>query len=249
VIATANSIDFLSTFAKLKNEAELVRDEFLLEYDQLVQDQLNSLGGLYDATKYPPKDRVSTLFDAELQLLPMPVPTDFSRLDNVPASLVTGLQGIYERNMETQIKNAMADIQERLVGELERIDTQLSKVADGERTRLFKTLITNMRQLNGMAKSMAFANPEITKITDAIDEHLLQYEVDVYKDNAALAGDTAKKAREIKQRVIDESVWSVANDSHRPIQEELLPEAPTVSDDSEDEGFVPDFDEDSVMFS
>lgn len=246
VVATANSIDFLTDFAARKKEAELVRDEFLQEYDQLVQDQINSLGGLYDASKYPPKDRVATLFDAELQLLPMPVPSDFSRLDNVPASLVTGLQDIYQRNMETQVNNAMGDIQERLVSELERIDKQLSKVADGERTRLFKTLITNMRQLNSMAKSMAFANADIRAITDEIDEHLLQYEVDVYRDNAALAGDTARKAREIKKRVTDNTVWAVHNES---VTEEDTPEETQEPEVTEEAGTMPDFDVDDVMFN
>lgn len=214
LIATVDSINFLSEFAKLKKDAEDAKDEFLAEYDQLVQDVATSLGKLYDPTQYPSKQQVATLFGAEMSLQPLPQTTDFRRLSNVPTSLVEGLSDLYERNMEAQMNNALSDVQKRLLGELERMDTQLSKVAKGEKTRLFKSMVTNLRHLVGLTKSMNFTdNVEINNIADEIEKHLLAYEVDAYKDNAALARQTAERARLITGLVKDDENWRVNDTS------------------------------------
>jgi len=214
LISTAQSINFLGEFARLKKEAEAVKQDFLNDYDQLVQDVAQSLGQLYDATQYPTKAEVAKLFGAEMSLQPLPETTDFNRLTNVPAELVSGLSDQYERNMEAQMNNALADVQKRLLGELERMDTQLSKVAKGEKTRLFKSMASNLKHLVRLARSMNFTdNAEITSIVDNIEENLLAYEVDAYKDNAALAGQVAKQARAIAESARNDEAWRVANDS------------------------------------
>jgi len=214
LISTAQSINFLGEFARLKTEAAAVKQDFLNDYDQLVQDVAQSLGQLYDATQYPTKAEVAKLFGAEMSLQPLPETTDFNRLTNVPAELVSGLSDQYERNMEAQMNNALADVQKRLLGELERMDTQLSKVAKGEKTRLFKSMASNLKHLVRLARSMNFTdNAEITSIVDNIEENLLAYEVDAYKDNAALAGQVAKQARAIAESARNDEAWRVANDS------------------------------------
>jgi hypothetical protein len=230
LIATKDSINFLSEFAKLKKEAEVVKQEFLNEYDQLVQDVGTSLGGLYDPTQYPTKQAVANMFGAEMHMVPVPETSDFSRLTNVPADLVTGLQGLYERNVEAQMNNALNDVQSRLMAELERMDTQLSKVAKGEKTRLFKSMVGNLKHLVGMARSMNFTdNPAIESIADKIEQHLLQHEVDAYKDNASLARVTAEQARSIAEDVKDNDNWSV-NDAGDTAP---LPDNITVDDSQE----------------
>jgi hypothetical protein len=249
LIATVQSFDFLNDFAKLKKDAEAVKAEFLNEYDQLVQDVAQNLGNLYDATQYPSKATISKLFGAELKLQPLPEVTDFNRLTNVPASLVTGLSDLYQRNMEAQMNNALGDVQKRLLSELERMDTQLSKVAKGEKTRLFKSMATNLKHLVGLARSVNFTdNPNITKIADDIEEHLLAYEVDAYKDNASLAGQVARQARAIAAGAASDEVWRITNDL-TPQEEQSISEDDTqVVEDTSPE-FTDGGDDDNPIIS
>lgn len=213
LISTVKSITFLSDFAKLKNEAKAILNEFLNEYDNAVHASAISLGALYDASQYPHKGEIATLFGAEMSLNPLPAATDFDRLTNIPAELMTGLKGLYERNMEAQMDNALSDVQKRLLGELERMDTQLSKVAAGEKTRLFKSMTSNLKHLVDMARSLNFTNNEdITGIADTIERHLLQYEVDHYKDNAALARANAGIAKGLIARCNSDDIWKVTKD-------------------------------------
>lgn len=213
LISTQKSITFLGDFAKLKNEATVVLNEFIQEYDAAVQASAVSLGALYDASQYPNKAEIASLFGAEMSLNPLPEATDFDRLTNIPADLAKGLKDLYARNMEAQMDNALSDVQKRLLTELERMDSQLSKVAAGEKTRLFKSMTSNLKHLVGMARSLNFANnDDIEGIADTIEEHLLAYEVDAYKDNAALARASAGIAKGLIERCEDEGVWRVSND-------------------------------------
>ena len=210
LVSTKESINFLSEFAKHKQAAKDQLQEFLNVYDQKVQDASLALGDLYDPSQYPHKSQLSALFSADLHLRPLPEATDFDRLQNVPASLATGLKELYERSMQQQMENALSDVQRRLIDELERMDTQLSKVATGEKTRLFKSMTTNLSQLVGMARSLNLTeNAEIEAIATGIETHLLKYEVDMYKENVTLAGDSAKMAREIKKQVSENQVWKL----------------------------------------
>jgi hypothetical protein len=231
LISTQKSINFLGDFAKLKNEATTVLNEFLQEYDSAVQASAVSLGALYDPSQYPHKSEIATLFGAEMSLNPLPEATDFDRLTNIPAELADGLKGLYERNMEAQMDNALSDVQKRLLSELERMDTQLSKVAKGEKTRLFKSMVTNLKHLTGMARSLNFANnAEIEGIADTIEKHLLTYEVDAYKDNASLAGQSARVAARVAKRVSVEDVWRVSNDEEDPNSTSTAELHPQVAD-------------------
>ena len=209
LISTVESITFLSDFAKLKNEAIVILNEFITEYDAAVQASAVSLGSLYDSSQYPHKAEIASLFGAEMSLNPLPEATDFDRLTNIPADLATGLKGLYERNMEAQMDNALSDIQKRLITELERMDTQLSKVVAGEKTRLFKSMVTNLKHLTGMTRSL--------NIADTIEQHLLAYEVDAYKDNASLARASVTNARGVLARINNEEIWRVSNDTVDPV--------------------------------
>lgn len=212
LISTVESINFLSDFAKLKNDAITILGEFITEYDAAVKNSAVSLGALYDPSQYPHKAEIAALFGAEMSLSPLPEVTDFDRLTNIPAELATGLKDLYERNMEVQMDNALSDVQKRLLAELERMDTQLSKVAKGEKTRLFKSMVSNLKHLTGMARSLNFSgNTEIEAIADTIEANLLTYEVDAYKDNAALARKSAGIASKLMEQAKNDDIWRVGS--------------------------------------
>lgn len=209
LVGTVASIQFLSKFAKLKQSAEDVLSEFLDEYDTLVQGQAVSMGSLYDLSQYPTKLQIAGLFGASIELRPVPNISDFDRI-SIPGKLVQGLKDLHMRSTRQQMTNALSDIQGRILHELERMDTQLSKVANGQKTRLFKSMVDNLRHLVGMARSLNLVdNQEIENIATAIENNLLKYEVDDYKDNAALAGATVAKAREIVKAVNNDDAWKV----------------------------------------
>lgn len=236
LISTATSITFLGEFAKLKVEADVALTEFIAEYDSAVKSAAVSLGTLYDATQYPSKAAIATMFDANMELRPVPETADFDRLTNVPAHLATGLKDLYEKQTRRQMDNALSDVQKRLLSELERMDTQLSKVAKGEKTRLFKSMTGNLKHLVGMARSLNFVgNAEIDEIADTIETNLLKYEVDAYKDNATLARHSAAVARKVLEKVNEDSNWTVTNEVQVLVTPSIVDVVPQVVESIEPE--------------
>lgn len=244
LIATVDSINFMGEFAKLKKEAEAVRDELLNKYDDLLTHVQLTQGDLYNPAHYPTKQQISQLFGAEMSLQPLPASTDFNRLTNLPAKLVAGLQDLYDRSVEAQMENALGDVQRRLIEELERMDTQLSKVARGEKTRLFKSMVGNLKHLVNLTRNMNFTgNAEIAAIADGIEQHLCAYEVDAYKDNVSLAKDTAAAARKIRKWVGENEMWTI---NPAVLHETVDNESESQAIDSTDAEFTNTVDENQV---
>jgi hypothetical protein len=230
LVGTYQAMEFLRTFARLKTEAEAALQEFLDDYDRAVADAQIKLGAMYDPTAYPPRNVVRSKFDATMTLTPLPSGADFSRM-SIPAAMAEGLRERYELRAKAQVDCALDDLQARLLAELERLSTQLGKVAKGEKTRLFKSLNTNMQTLTALARSLAPLKPELEALADHIDNELLAHEVEDYKDNAALA-----------RRVVEQAAAAVTMLKGTPDQ----PATPA-SVDVGTIGDVGDFDMDSVF--
>lgn len=200
LVGTEQALAFLRDFANLKSDAEEARDKFLSVYDSAVANASASLGSLYDASQYPSKEQVRTLFGSTLDIVPMPNVADFDRV-SIPGAMAQGLKARYAKAAEAHVERAVMDAQERIADELNRMITQMDKVVCGEPVRLHKSLITTMETVAGLAKSLGPVCPELEDIADQIKEKLLQHNVDAYKGNAALAGRASDAAVEILSKL------------------------------------------------
>jgi len=163
LIGTAQAMTFLRDFANLKTSAEKARDKFMLVYDSAVSNAAVSLGSMYDPSQYPAKELIRSLFGATLDVSPMPAVTDFDRV-SIPGAMATGLKNQYEKKAAKQVSSAITSAQERLIEELQRMQTQLDKIACGEKARLYGSLITNMETVAGLATSLGPLSPELVEL-------------------------------------------------------------------------------------
>ena len=194
LIGVGDAMKFMTHFANLKRDAEQAREDFLAVYHARAASARIALGGLHKASDYPSVQEVRDAFGASMTLRPLPAVQDFTRV-NVPARLAEGLQQRYALQAQAQVDNAVTDVRDRLSTELARMHERLSKVANGEeKTRLYGTVISNMQDLVGIAKSMAPVSPELGVIAKRIEADLLQHKIEAFKGNAALSRSVAGKA-------------------------------------------------------
>lgn len=208
VLATTKTIQFLTDLNALKKERDNAVLQLVAVWDQRVAEAMQNLGSLADAADYPASTEVAALFAVSVDLKPIPAISDFSRL-NIPAELSDALSARHEAAASIQVANAMNDLRERFVTELTRIEKQMSKVAVGEKTRLYDTLITNMQVLVDMAEHMNLTNnPKLDELVNRIKLRIVMRPVQAYKDNVALAAELAADAKTLALDAMQEEIWN-----------------------------------------
>lgn len=208
IIATAAAMDFLQEFKGFKLEYDNAVKALVAVWDLRVGQAMQNLGQMADVTEYPSAAEIPKKFAVTIDMNTLPAQSDFSRL-NVPAPLATALGNRHKLIAAQQVQNAMNEMKDRMLGELERIHVQMSKHANGEKTRLYESLITNMQGLVQMARNMNLtANPQLTALADKIELQLLAHPVQVYKDDPGKAAVLASSARDLATEAAMDAIWT-----------------------------------------
>lgn len=208
LLACTQTIQFLTDLNILKKDRDNAVLELVNVWDQRVAEALQNLSGLADPGAYPSSHEVAALFAVSVDLKPIPAIGDFSRL-NVPAALASAMSARHEQNAKAAQANAMNDLRDQIIAELKRIETQMKKVANGEKTRLYDTLITNMQVLVDLAKHMNLTNnPKLDDLIESIQARITMRPVAAYKENVQLAAELADSAKNLAFEAAMEEVWS-----------------------------------------
>jgi hypothetical protein len=201
LVATSDAMQFLADVAGQKRAFDAAVLNLQTVWDSRVQQAITNLGGLADSTDYPDSTQLTNLFSVSVEIRPLPAKQDFSRM-NVPSQLAGALAKRMADQHETQVKNAMDDLKGRFLDELQRMATQMGKLASGEKTKLYGTLLTNMTGLVGLARSMNLTGSEkLNEIADKIETQLLHLPLETYKTSITAAEAAANAAKELTAEI------------------------------------------------
>lgn len=207
LLATSASMEFLQEFKGLKKQYDDAVKALVAVWDLRVGQAMRNLGQLARASDYPTATELPKMFAVSIDMEPPHAMADFTRL-NVPAVLATALGNRHMAVAQQQVTNAMNEMRDRILEELTRIHTQMSKHAAGEKTRLYETLITNMQGLVQMARNMNLTNnPKLVELAEKIELKLLAHPITVYKDDRVKAQVMADSARELATEAAMEDVF------------------------------------------
>lgn len=203
LLPVVNSIEFLKRYHDIHAEAVEALDKFCEVYDERKEQALTNQGQMANRTQYPPSDHVRELFGAYLSVQPVPETSDFSR-GMIPSNVAKALGSRMQQQQENAMQVAMDDLRTRILQQVQRIAEQLGKVAREEKTRLYSTLIENVRQQVQLLKSSNItSNEQIDHIVERIEKELCTHDVALYRDNPTLADKTAKSAEDIGKLIDD----------------------------------------------
>jgi molybdopterin converting factor small subunit len=209
LLAATSSFEFLKELNQIKREYDLAVQSLVAVWDQRCIEARGNLGGLAAVDDYPDSTAVAQLFGVRVDLKPVPTMADFSRI-NVPTALAEALGQRHAIQAETQLVNAMDDLKERLLKELQRVATQLGKAGRKEETRLYDSLVTNMQTLVGLVRTMNVAgNKSLSDLADKIESQLLSRPVTAYKNTPELAAEVAAQAQNLAVEAAMENVWKI----------------------------------------
>jgi len=203
LLSAAKSIEFLKQFKVMHTAYVVALDSFLNVYGARRAQAMQNLGSLANPDDYPDLNDIASMFAVDLDLSPVPAPTDFDRLA-VPAALSESLGNIIAKKQNQAMENAMNDLSDRIVVELKRMAVQLGKKAAGEKTQLYATLLTNMESLTSLLRSSNFANDtKLDELADRLGE-CTKHDIETLKAHPEVAGEVAKVAVQITSDIEDD---------------------------------------------
>lgn len=159
----------------LNNQFRTEIDNFIKDYDAVIEDAKGRLNGLFDNSMFPPKEVLSTKFSNTIKYMSCPFDGDWGKWLNETAQL-----GQFE-------------LQERLC----EAARHLIKVCEGN-GRLYSSVLENLEDICELAGDLnLLEDPIIAKAAKELAPIATDYSVEVLRDNESLRKDTARRANQI----------------------------------------------------
>lgn len=197
LLPTARSFDFLKGYKELQDKYNIALQEFANVYDQRVTEALSNLGTLANGAEYPSREEMMGRYFVSLDIEPLPESADFSRL-NIPAEMAQMLGDKMVAKQSKAMENVMDDLKKRTLEVVERMATQLGKVGRGEKTNLYKSLVSNVQMIAGMLRSCNVTGDDsINQLADNIEDKLCQYDTAQLKNSVSKAKEVSEAATQI----------------------------------------------------
>jgi molybdopterin converting factor small subunit len=208
LVSATKTFELMKEVNAIKHEHDKAVARLQDVWDQRVAQARVNLKGMARVTdEYPTAAELPDKFAVSFDLRPVPAVSDFARVA-VPAELSEALgQRVAEQNL-IQAGVALDELKGKMLEELQRMAKQLGKKGDGEKTRMYDSLVTNMQDLVSLAKTMNLHNnPKLTKLADDIEKQLLQRPVEAYRNDPRLAAEVADDAARLAVEASLEEIW------------------------------------------
>ena len=156
IISTKKSIELLKELGALQQDYEACKAKFLRVYENRVDQAMTNLGAMADRSLYPSQSEIGGKFNVTIDLIPVPAVSGFGNM-NIPAPLAQALAKRMEKAQSKVVDNAVGELNNRVLECVTKLSDQLYKSSDGEGTRMFDSLSTNLKPLVDLCDTAALA--------------------------------------------------------------------------------------------
>lgn len=191
ILPSANYLTFMQDFRKEKGEWQSLVQNFLDNYEDLVDEAKRWLGDLYDEKDYPARDKIVEKFNMDMAILP--VPTNDFRVE-LSSDELSRLQEEMEGRMATVQQEAMMDAWGRLYKHVQHI---AEKLADPK--GIFRdSMVENAQETCDLLTRLNIADdPNLEAMRREVEAKLISHHPDSLRNDPDLRQDTAEEARKI----------------------------------------------------
>lgn len=194
VLSAAAYFDYMLVMQQFRTKFEEAVTEFVYDYPFEREEAKIRLGTLFNDDDYPPLDRVADRFGFVLDILPIPMGTDF-RCD-IGSEEADKIRAEIEKTTLATVQSSIADVYKRIAGVAEAFIGKLQF----EDTRFEKSLVTNAVDLADLLPKLNFTNdPALEALGKKIKEKLCAYGADDLRNNMAARRETYAAALEMKK--------------------------------------------------
>jgi hypothetical protein len=195
ILPSANYLNFMSEFRKMKGEWEYLVKEFITEYDTLVLTAQADLGGLFNPTDYPTSAELHKKFSIDINV--MPVPSNDFRVSLANEEL-TQLEAEWEERKVAAQREAMKDVWNRLYEQVAKIAERVGDMDREVRQPIFDTALETCSILTRLNFT---DDPNLEALRSQLEGKLAGLDAPTVRDDKALRQDIADTANDIMAKM------------------------------------------------
>lgn len=195
MLPSANYLNFMNKFRKLKSEGEIKKRLFLSQYDYLRERAPEALGEAFDERDYPPLSEVEKKFRIDLTVLPVPSNDFRVQLGN---DEMERMKSEFEAKLTENNSIAMRHVWQKLY---ERV-SKTAEVLSNPSTIFRDSLIENMLETCEVLTRLNVADdPNLEAMRQEVERKLAHTTPDALRLDPDFRKDKAAAAKEIMDRM------------------------------------------------
>jgi hypothetical protein len=189
LLTTAMYFDYHKKITGMAQEFDMLVDNFLVEYDNMVARAQGKLGTLFNQEDYPSKDEVQAKFKFAVKYCPVPDVGDW-RVD-VGNEAQQQLKESYAEYYKQNLEDAMREPWQRTHDALKSMSDKLA----GDKKQIFRdTLVTNVKDMCDLLEKFNITgDAKMRQARMKIEDALLGVTPDALREDDYLRLDTKSK--------------------------------------------------------
>lgn len=194
VLSNLAYIDYMQRMQDFAAGFKALVDEFVQDYPFEREEAKRRLGTLFNDDDYPDVNRVADRFGFTLNVLPIPMGSDF-RCD-IGEDEVSRIRSEIEKSTTAVVQSAVADAFKRIADVADAFVDRLQF----EDTVFRDSLVGNAKDLAAILPKLNFTgDPELARLTDELEARLCAYSATDLRNNMSARRETYEAALDLKK--------------------------------------------------
>lgn len=186
---------YMTEIAKLRREALVELDEFLLVYPDLVTQARDRLKTMVSASSYPTVEQLKSRFRLHVDFQPIPSGAQFSGLDD---HMLERLSKSLQRKQQRQIADASRVMWQRARERITRLAERMAASEKDDPKRFKQATVENVRELLVLLPGWnVMGNEIVAEITNDIEEMIGGLQAEDLRKDEKLRVQTADAAQKV----------------------------------------------------
>ena len=193
LLPAKNVTKFQDAMAVARRKWETAVDEFVVKYDEIIEDSKRKLNGTFNPNRYPSSESIRAHFQMLCDFMPLP---DNDRLKQ-------DLQEEMEDLFADRLRDAGRALRDRLVDKLHHLADKCASVGGESAGKFYTSNVTNVLDLCEVIPDMLVGDdPQLLEAVNEAKRMLAHQDADSIKTSAIIAQDVRVKADAIASSLI-----------------------------------------------
>ena len=203
LLTVANYDNYTARIDRLIEQMVIQRNAFCEEYVHNMQRARFELGRLFNESDYPDTDTVRRKFGISYKIKPIPASSHFIAALNEEDN--HRIRRDIERQLESQLHDAMGDLYRRLGDAVERVRDRLGHDNDGKPNVFRDSLIGNIRDLvETVPRLNIFGDDRLAALCQEVKDRIGDVDPALLRPQAGVEGPTRDRVRQDAARLAEQ---------------------------------------------